>query len=161
ASASLSPYYLDPLHFSGTNKNIHIKASYKLNNQEAEHAKEQGLLVHFLLSKLKTKLDLDSTIEEALLQGFVSASEKPILLETLQKRSSHPELRAYFETDVNARLEAEPITATGELLRPDRIICTPEAAVIIDHRTGKENTERYAAQLDKYENALRSMGQQR
>src|SRR5690606_19104286 len=59
ASASLSPYYLDPLHFSGTNKNIHIKASYKLNNQEAEHAKEQGLLLHFLLSKLKTKLDLD------------------------------------------------------------------------------------------------------
>ncbi|MBL7930906.1 MAG: UvrD-helicase domain-containing protein [Bacteroidia bacterium] len=157
---SLVPYYLEPLSFSGPNKNIHIKASYKLNNQEAEQAKEQGLLLHFLLSKLKTKPDLDETINEALLQGLISSEQKPNLFKTLQQLISHPELSLYFEPGIHTKLEAELITAEGELLRPDRVVFTPEATVIIDYKTGKENTSRYAQQLYKYENALRTMGHQ-
>lgn len=160
SSPTLQPYFLEPLRFAGPNKNIHIKASYKLNNQEAEQAKEQGLLLHFLLSKLKTKHDLENTIDEAVLQGLISSEQKPVLLNTLQKLISHPELKSYFDPGVNAKLEAELITGSGELLRPDRIVFTPETTVIIDYKTGKENTERYTAQLNKYENALRSMGQQ-
>lgn len=160
SGTTLLPYFLEPLRFTGSNKNIHIKASYKLNNQEAEQAKEQGLLLHYLLSKLKTRLDLNNTIEEAVLQGIIGSEQKAPLLETLQKIISHPELETYFETGVNTKLEAELITATGELLRPDRIVFTPGATVIIDYKTGKENTERYINQLNKYENALRSMGQQ-
>lgn len=158
-SQALQPFYLEPLTFHGPNKHIHIKASYKLNNPETEQAREQGLLLHYLLSQLNTLPDLERTLSDAVMEGLITEQQKPELGKTLQKIVMHPELQQYFEPGISSRLEAELITAEGELFRPDRIVFKPEQTVIIDYKTGKENIQKHSAQLLQYELALRSMGE--
>ncbi len=160
SNGTLPAFFLEPLRFNGPNQNIHIKASYKLENQDAEQARQQGLLIHFLLAQLESNIALDQTLSRAVLTGLITEDQKIPLTAILNEIVFHPELRNYFEPDIVSKREAELITANGELLRPDRLVFETEGAVIIDYKTGKENSRKYEAQLLSYENALRSMGWQ-
>jgi ATP-dependent exoDNAse (exonuclease V) beta subunit len=155
---SLPAFGLAPLEFE-TNKNaIRIKASYLNNNENAEEAKEQGLLVHWLLSKIKTEIDIDRAIEAALLKGLLTQKEIPDLKRKLEEIIRHPLLKTFFEGGADIRLEAELVTPAGEVLRPDRVILSGKEATLLDYKTGKENNKSYFQQLNKYESALLAMG---
>jgi ATP-dependent exoDNAse (exonuclease V) beta subunit len=149
---------LEPLDFSTRKNTIQIKASYLNNNERAEEAKQQGLLLHWLLSKMKTLHDLDFAIQSALLEGLVNKPEIPGLAKRLGEITGHPELAEFFVPGIHCKLEAELVTQNGELLRPDRIIFNENETTLIDYKTGKENNKIYFKQLDKYESALLSMG---
>lgn len=158
SSSSLPDFELNPLEFT-TNKNtIQIKASYLHNNEHAEEAKQQGILVHWLLSKIKTVNDQESALQSALLEGLLSKEQIPSLSLKLEEITGHPELKEFFSEGISCKLEAELVTQTGELLRPDRIIFKPEETVLIDYKTGKENNKTYFKQVYKYESALLAMG---
>jgi ATP-dependent exoDNAse (exonuclease V) beta subunit len=160
SAKSLPNFDLEPLNFT-TNKNtIQIKASYLKNNENAEEAKQQGLLVHWLLSKIKTPADKAMALESALMEGLLSKEEIPLFEKKLEVLLSHPDLSNFFQTGVNCKLEAELVTQTGQLLRPDRIVFKENETILIDYKTGKENDKKYTKQLLKYEEALVSMGYQ-
>jgi ATP-dependent exoDNAse (exonuclease V) beta subunit len=155
---SLPHYPLLPLQFNTNRNAIQIKASYLQNSHEAEEAKEEGIRIHHLLSGIKTQEDIDSALASALLEGLISKQELPILRSKLKNITEHPELSPYFQIGINCRLEAELITANGEILRPDRIVFKEQETILMDYKTGKENTTSYFKQLYKYESALLSMG---
>lgn len=155
---SLADYELEPLDFT-TNKNtIRIKASYLNNNMHVEEAKQQGILIHWLLSKMKTISDIEQALQSALLEGLISKEEIPELGRKLTEIINHPELNYFFQPGLICKLEAELVTQNGELLRPDRIIFNPGETILIDYKTGKENDKAYFRQLYKYESALLAMG---
>ncbi|PBQ31162.1 hypothetical protein CNR22_05080 [Sphingobacteriaceae bacterium] len=158
SSTSLPDFALEPLAFT-TNKNtIEIKASYLNNNDHAEEAKQQGILVHWLLSKIKIASDLPAALDAALMEGLIAKENIPELSKKLNEILSHPELVTFFESGISTKLEAELITQNGELLRPDRIIFKPDETILMDYKTGKENDKSYFKQLYKYESALLAMG---
>jgi len=157
SSKSLPDFDLEPLDFS-TNKNtIQIKASYLNNNEHAEEAKQQGILIHWLLSKIKIRGDETEALQSALLEGLISKEEIGELTKKIHEIIHHPKLEEVFIPGVICKLEAELVTQTGELLRPDRIIFKNDETILIDYKTGKEN-DKYFKQLYKYESALQSMG---
>ena len=43
-------------------------------------------------------------------------------------------------------------------MRPDKLVFLDNQTIIIDYKTGKENTKKYFNQLLKYQNALQDMG---
>ncbi|WP_317898273.1 UvrD-helicase domain-containing protein [Aurantibacillus circumpalustris] len=158
STSSLTQFALEPLNFN-TNKNtIQIKASYLNNNEHNEEAKQQGLLIHWLLSKIRTSDDQTGALQSALLEGIVSKEEIPDLNKKLKDVLQHPELSTYFAPNISCKLEAELVTQTGDLLRPDRIVFNENETILIDYKTGKENNKTYFKQLYKYEAALMTMG---
>lgn len=155
---SLPDFVLDPLAFSTSKNTIRIKASYLNNNEHVEEAKQQGLLVHWLLSKIKSTGDIPAAMEAALLEGLITHEEVPTLSQKLSEIIGHDMLKDLFAINVHCRLEAELVTAQGEILRPDRIVFTDTETLLVDYKTGKENNTAYFRQLYKYETALLSMG---
>ena len=155
---NLSTFTLKPLEFDTPPNIIQIKPSYLNNNHDIENAKKQGILIHWLLSKIKDKSQVKTALQLALLEGILVENEKDKLEKLIIELIEHPELNLYFLPNVNCKLESEIITATGELLRPDRIVFNSNETIIIDYKTGKENNSLYFKQLINYQNALIEMG---
>lgn len=151
-------FKLQALDFTTAPDVIRIKASYLNNNENSEEAKKTGLLIHWLLSKIKTQEDGDKALETACIEGLIAREEIPVLKRKLLEITTHPDLKTYFLPGLKCKLEAELVTQNGELLRPDRIVVTENETVLMDYKTGKENTKTYMKQLYKYESALVSMG---
>ena len=157
-SNNIPEFELEPLNFDTNKNSIRIKASYLNNSEHSEEAKQQGILVHWLLSKIRTRSDLEKALSTALLEGLISNEEVPAFRLKLTEITGHPELMDFFNDGISCKLEAELVTQPGEVLRPDRIIFRPEETVLIDYKTGKENNKNYFRQLYKYESALLAMG---
>jgi ATP-dependent exoDNAse (exonuclease V) beta subunit len=151
-------YDLKPLEFSTNNNSVKIKSSYFKNSSESEKAKKQGILLHWILSKIKTAADIDNALNEAVIEGNILSSELESFKAKITSFLGHPRLKTYFAADAEGKLEKELITVTGEILRPDRIVFLKDLTVIIDYKTGEENNKKYFPQMLSYENALKEMG---
>jgi ATP-dependent exoDNAse (exonuclease V) beta subunit len=155
---SVSIFALEALRFNASDNLVKIKPSYLNNSDETENAKQQGILIHWLLSKIKTPEDIEKAIELACIQGLLNKDEIPELKIKLQTIVAHPQLGPFFTSGSNCRIESEIITSAGELLRPDRIVFEKEQTLLIDYKTGQRNDKKYLKQLAGYEDALISMG---
>ena len=153
-----STYFLNPLAFNTNNDVIKIKASYLDNSIEAEDAKQQGIIMHTLLSKIKSEGDIDSVLNSEILNGLISTKQFNDLKQKITSVIHHPQLQPYFKDSIQHKLEAELITSSSEILRPDKLVFLENETIIIDYKTGKENTKKYVNQLLKYQNALQGMG---
>lgn len=150
---TITSYELEPLKFSELEDVIRIKSDF-LQGEQSENAKRQGIIYHWILSKIDHLDDVDNAIEEALLAGYIRHEEAAGVKEKITTILSHEKLKKFYENDVKTKLEAELITAEGEVLRPDRIALTDDATVIIDYKTGQQNHKKYYTQMIRYEQAL-------
>ena len=157
AKVTQAAFTLSPLGFENTDKQFEIKSSRFFNGSGAEDAKKHGLLMHWLLSHIKTPNDITPALLDGITLGFFTQEESLGLQKSIVAIIEHPLLVNYFATD-SAYLERELITQEGELLRPDRIVVGKNETTLIDYKTGKENTEKYRLQLRKYELALNDLG---
>lgn len=155
---NLEHFSLLPLQFNASPQAVSIKSSGLLNHAESEEAKQHGLLMHWLLAKIKTASDIETSLQAANRHGLVHYTDIPVLRVKLQQVLDHPQLAPWFKTSLDCRLEAELVTANGTLLRPDRIVITGSDAVVIDYKTGLPNPQKYNRQLLQYADALISMG---
>jgi ATP-dependent exoDNAse (exonuclease V) beta subunit len=138
---------------------IQIKGASNYNaNEEVTKAREYGILVHYILSKIKTKDDVESVIKEAVLAGDITIEESQKMLLEIKQLVSINSIASYFEKGVDVKNELEILTSTGEILRPDRVVVANNQAVVIDYKTGKKNAQKYHAQMRDYEFALLSLG---
>ncbi len=151
-------YNLQPLNFNINNDVVKIKASYLQNTIEAEDAKQQGIVMHTILSKIKTQNDIGVVLSNETLNGLILTKELNEYKQKILAVINHPQLINFYKEGVSQKLEAELITINSELLRPDKLIFLDTETIIIDYKTGKENTKKYVNQLLKYQNALQGMG---
>ncbi|MBI2721434.1 MAG: UvrD-helicase domain-containing protein [Bacteroidetes bacterium] len=154
----LAPYTLLPLSFSTNTSSIQIKSDYLNNNLESENAKRQGIIFHWILSKIKHRSDLDGTLQSALMEGYITSLETLPIKHKLIEILEHPTLNKYFQKETHSKVEAELITSNGEVFRPDKLVFTENEIVIIDYKTGKQNHKKYYDQMIRYENAIKSLG---
>ncbi|HWY12857.1 MAG TPA: UvrD-helicase domain-containing protein [Bacteroidia bacterium] len=137
---------------------IKIKGSHKLKLQDdTETALEKGIKMHYILSEINSASEIESVLENMLKQGIISSDEKPDLELKIKQILGNKLIQNYFTGNIKTKNEAEIITDTGELLRPDKIVFEKDLAIVIDYKTGKPDTKKYAAQMSKYAMALQKM----
>lgn len=156
---SLKQHYpLNMLDFTANSKAVKLKATYLNNTSAGEKARQEGILMHWLLSKIKTKTDIDAALKDGIIQGIISVEQEPKLRNLVHEVIEHPQLNSFFLNAQQVKNEAELYNSIGVILRPDKLILNNNAATIIDFKTGKVNQQKHAEQLLSYESALKEMG---
>lgn len=151
-------FFLNPLSFSPSGSSIEIKASYTANTESVEKAKQEGIILHWLLSKITSHSDIDHAITAALIEGKIDPSQTNEIKSKLEEICNLEEIKYYFRPGVNCKIEADILQSDGSVLRPDRIVFEENETIIIDYKTGKLNDTVYFKQLSNYENALLALG---
>lgn len=138
---------------------VQIKGSSSYTvSEELTKAREYGVLVHYLLSQVVSSNDIDGVVKQAFYAGDISEEEAVHISESIKQLIAIVDIAPYFEPGLDVRNELEILTASGDILRPDRVVIAGSNAVVIDYKTGKKNPARNHAQMRDYEQALLSLG---
>lgn len=159
--SSLSQLPIATLNLSGNQDVVKIKGASQYNfNEELVKAREYGILVHYVLSQIKTLADVSGIIQKTVQSGDITSEEALKIERDINQLLQLPIIKSYFEDGVIVKNEVEILTAEGEILRPDRVVIANEQAIVIDYKTGKKNSSKYHLQMKAYEQALLSLGYQ-
>ena len=144
---------------SWSEHNINIVASSGLIwDSEKGASIIYGNLIHEILSKIKTKADLEVTIEYYVVNGTITANEVKDIERIIGTVIEHPQLRDYFQQNLTVHCEREILTSEKEIIIPDRLVIDEDDnAVIIDYKTGKPD-RKYHSQLRKYAKWVAELG---
>ena len=117
-----------------------------------------GILVHQVLSHIRTLDDVPHAVDNALLAGDIERKERRTLERKLTEIFEIDTVKEWFDPTHAQQVFAESpiITETG-VLRPDRVMVLENRVVVIDFKTGRKN-KAHALQLIKYKEVIRGMG---
>jgi ATP-dependent exoDNAse (exonuclease V) beta subunit len=156
---TLPPFKLNSLHTNVQSDIIKIKGAFQSEvNSEKIAAQEKGVLWHGLLADIKTTNDIIPATQKALWNGLINETELSEIQTHIQQLIHHTELQAYFKEGIVIKTEAEILTASGAILRPDRLILENDTITIIDYKTGERADDKYAKQLQLYADACMALG---
>ncbi|MFL5752675.1 MAG: UvrD-helicase domain-containing protein, partial [Bacteroidia bacterium] len=127
------------------------------SHEENEERKDKGILLHYILSKIRSARDIDEAIRQSVTEGYLKHTEKEETDKLLRALIGHPSVSPFFRPGLEIRNEAELLLNNGQTLRPDRIVFEGDTVYVIDYKTGKA-LEKYHEQLDKYAIALNQLG---
>ena len=137
--------------------NIDAKSA-KIWGTSIEEATNNGNLLHEIMSKIKSKQDLDKVLNDFYDDGIISANLKENYRQTIFEILDHEKLRNLYNPDLKSYNEKDIILKNSDPIRADRIVFTSDKEIcIIDYKTGKLKREDYD-QLRDYELVLESMG---
>ncbi len=159
SKAVLPLFELQALQIEPQSDVIKIKSAFQLDaNSEQSYAREKGILIHYILAKIKSNEDITIAIEAACNEGLLNTNaidETKVIIEEIIK---HPQLQNFFSPNIIVKTEAEILGFNGAILRPDRLIINNEHITIIDYKTGERQDDKYAQQLQTYEDACIALG---
>ncbi|WP_238568356.1 UvrD-helicase domain-containing protein [Algibacter lectus] len=147
--------------FISTSKEQHnIKVVTKsgfLWDTTQEEAIEKGNLIHDIMSHIETKNDVNEVIQDFISSSTINPEQAIELKQLVLQIVNHTALKTFFTKENTIYNERDIITKEGVILRPDRVVITPNNdAVILDYKTGLED-KKHAQQLQVYQDVLKSM----
>ena len=155
----LEQFPIEKLEFNKNANLVKIKGASSYNSsEEITKAREYGILVHYILSQIKTAIDIDEVILNSVLSGDINDAEAQKISSEIKVLLSHKLIAPYFDMNCIVKNELEIMTSLGTILRPDRVVIIGNDAIVIDYKTGKKNAEKYYSQMQDYEQALLSLG---
>lgn len=140
-----------------TNHDITIVANSSLAwNTEQGDAIKFGVLIHEIMSKIRTIDDVSEIVNQYLYNGTINVLEKEKILKIIHDIVNHKALKKYYAQNVQIFNEREILTSENTVVIPDRIVIENNKVTIIDYKTGKPD-ERHHKQLEKYAIALENL----
>ena len=133
-----------------------IKLRYNLNDSGSE--RQNGLLMHHLLSQITTLDDLDNILKKAVLAGEIKQNEVTEIHQTLQRLFELPQVKEWFLGNYKVLNEAEIITPKGDSYRPDRLMMKDKQVIVVDYKFGQQKEPKYKRQLENYLRLIGEMG---
>ena len=121
-----------------------------------KEAQEKGNLVHNIMSKIITSIDISFVIKDFLSNGVISKEQVEELEPLVKEIVNHKKLYNMFEDGLKVYNEKDIITEEGEILRPDRIVIKDDEVFLIDYKTGIEKPS-HIQQLLRYQSILENM----
>ncbi len=132
----------------------------QLNLENKKFKKSAGLdygnKMHALLANIYSKEDIAGVVHRYFLKGILNTEEVKNIGLVLEEILSIPSIAPYYAPDIRVENEREILLETAEIVRPDRVVNTPEAWVIIDYKTGQKKEE-HQKQLDFYAQILQEV----
>jgi CRISPR/Cas system-associated exonuclease Cas4 (RecB family) len=129
----------------------------RLWGTEREEALQYGNVLHYALSLISDRDDIEKTLEQLVSQGHLKSQDAGGLRKRVFQVVEHPLLTPYFETGIRAFNEREILTKNGLVLRPDRMVFRKEGATVLDYKTGTPKPE-HRAQVRAYRQAVEETG---
>ncbi|HQQ93186.1 MAG TPA: UvrD-helicase domain-containing protein [Bacteroidia bacterium] len=151
-------YPLQSLRLDPSPARLALKRAMLHNSQEQEDAQQKGILLHWLLSQIRTEQDVAIAIQGGIAQGYFTSGESEDLAASLITLLSHEAIRPYFMEGLHIKTEAEILGPGAEILRPDRIVLKERETIVLDYKSGRVDLKTHSAQVQKYAEALQSMG---
>lgn len=130
---------------------VMISSSKKLYQPQ-----EWGVLVHEILSKIKTKNDAQHVILPYIYKGSIDERQAELLMKQFEEITSFDEIKDAYSDDCIIRNEMEILTFDGHIIRPDRYAELSDKIILIDYKTGKKDDD-YHNQIVTYTSALKKM----
>lgn len=118
---------------------------------------EYGRLVHELLSRLRSADEIEEKAEELLAEGWLPQNMRKEFVQRIRELFEIPQVKAWFDPELEVMAEREILLPDGRLLRPDRVIFGEEGTIIVDFKTGKMRKQD-AEQVKEYARVLEEMG---
>ncbi len=115
-----------------------------------------GILIHEILSKIKTKQDISEIVSQYLYNGMINRTVEQKILKIIHKIVNHGSLKKYFAQNVKIFNEREILTNEKTVVIPDRLVLENNKITVIDYKTGKPD-KKHHSQLEKYEIALKNL----
>lgn len=123
-----------------------------------EKAIEKGDLLHYLLSRIYLKKDIDYVLKAAVNEGVISDQQAGRMVPVFEKITTHPQLINYFENPFKVETERDIFTPSGETHRPDRLNYIDKNTLsVIDYKTGSVKLED-KNQIKSYASLITDMG---
>ena len=139
--------------------NINIDAkSAKIWGTSLEEATNNGNLLHEIMSKIKSKQDLERVLKDFYENGTINTTLKEKYRQIIIEILDHEKLSQYYSPDLKSYNEKDIILKNSDPIRADRIVFNSDKEIcVIDYKTGKLKKEDYD-QLNSYELVLSNMG---
>ncbi len=125
-------------------------------------ARERGLIIHDILSRVVRSSDVDGALNILhTLPATIGAgrAEKDEIGEIVRHRVSDPLVKDWYEGFTKVLIEREVITEEGEAKRFDRVVWTASGEIhLIDYKSGNQPPENYFRQIRGYIDFFKSIG---
>ena len=136
---------------------IRKKGNHYFMNESQKGKINYGLIVHEILASIHNAEEAEMKVEQCYQQGDISSAEKETIVDQLNQILANPEVIPWFETDWKVKAEIPIISSDASLKRPDRVLEKEDSAIIIDFKTGAEDSS-YKKQILEYRDLLMQMG---
>lgn len=135
-----------------------VPAESHLLVEDIQDARMIGNIFHNAMAQIEKVEDADKILTQLKQRAILPSEEFEILETHIQRLITHPELSPFFNGADKVYSERDIITASGMLIRPDRINIHPDGtASILDYKTGNAHIS-HLDQLNQYRDALEEMG---
>ena len=136
---------------------LSYKSGAEWDVNDIDEKRNFGTLVHHVLSKLKSKSDLDSVLEQMRIKGLISNKQNKEIKIYINDVFRDVHFSNYFVENVTVFNEKEIIGHQGHKLIPDKIIMDDFKTLVVDFKTGQQ-TESHQKQVKNYITTLKEMG---
>ncbi|HSV89240.1 MAG TPA: UvrD-helicase domain-containing protein [Bacteroidales bacterium] len=128
-------------------------------NEEYTLHRDRGKILHKVMESIRTIADLEPVLEGFLIHGTIDKKTKEDWLESLTELLSSDPLSPCFSEGVLTMTEPGIFDHSGNFFRPDRVVFFENHTVVIDYKTGHEQTD-HVSQIEHYAKLLQAMGYQ-
>ena len=122
-----------------------------------EAARERGIVLHDILSRVVTEKDIAASVEVAVSCGELPASEQASTEAKVRGMIASVKSYGWFREDVKVINETSIIDTEGKVWRPDRVVVRGDSVTVVDYKFGTSHSG-YRAQVRRYMDMLRRMG---
>ena len=112
----------------------------------------RGNLLHELLARLRHLDEADEVLAAYLKRHPLDDEEASLLRDTLHNMMQQPEVAPFF-LKANPCLNECSLVWHGDILRPDRVVFTPDEIWVVDFKSGQPRTE-HREQVEQYCQAI-------
>ena len=141
---------------------LKLNSHFRLS-EEQNHKIERGIIIHAMLSQIKTAKDIDQTINQFLLNGLINTNNQDEYRKELIKIVNHPDIKDFFKESNIEINECAIILPNGKQLRPDKVILRENETLIIDYKVtnfvtiDKKEYSKHIKQVNNYKKMLQEM----
>jgi ATP-dependent helicase/nuclease subunit A len=95
-----------------------------------------GIHLHAVLSRMKYADEMDDMLDQILLEGFITQSDREPLERQLKELLKNARIAAWFSREWEVRTEVPILLPGGEENRIDRLLLKGKKAIVVDFKTG-------------------------
>ncbi len=130
---------------------------FEFEKDPLETPRIKGIVLHDILSEIRTIEDLQAAVERDVIQGDLKNQNPWMQKDFLYRRLQSVAEKHWFDGTYYTLNEQEILVKNGDTLRPDRILTGDGRTLVIDYKFG-ERDKKYLKQVRGYMEKLTQMG---